>query len=256
MSLNFPNSPTEGDTWFDEGNLWTYTDGAWVIGSLESATTKIIDAIPDVTTESGWQLWGDTLIQWGTGVSGAGAGGAVQVFPIPFKVGTVPAVSCQSRDISTANGPRAAQLVSGSTTEAQFAARGVGSSGGTYSLLYTWIAVGEAPDADKLPKEVATSLGNYEVFVDPTGVSSYRIIGDMLECWGTTAAAGTQQVVSFGKTFNTNPTFTATPDVNRRMTNTAVLSTTGATVNIYDDAGAAASSDIGWYAIGQWDGVS
>ena len=29
MAINFPNSPSEGDTWTHNGKIWTYNDGSW-----------------------------------------------------------------------------------------------------------------------------------------------------------------------------------------------------------------------------------
>ena len=43
MALDFPNSPNEGDTHTENGQTWTFTNGAWVVTDTEAPPTPPTD---------------------------------------------------------------------------------------------------------------------------------------------------------------------------------------------------------------------
>lgn len=75
-------------------------------------------------------------------------------------------------------------------------------------------------------------------FHDPTGVASWRIVGNALECWGGASAGG---VITFPKTFARPPT---------------VVTSGGVTVSDKTATSCTLSGAGDWHAIGQWDSVS
>ena len=94
---------------------------------------------------------------------------------------------------------------------------------------------------------------------DATGVSSWRIIGTTLECWGI-AAATNPISVTFGKVF-ANATYaynvSVSSSANAISLGTTNRTTTGMDINRWDSStNANVTNQISWHVIGEWDGVS
>ena len=85
MALNFPNSPTIGDTHTEEGQRWEWNGTAWIInrGPITAAReVTILDVsggLPVFTTptafstdpvpEGFWDVYVDVIIPWGYGAT-------------------------------------------------------------------------------------------------------------------------------------------------------------------------------------------
>lgn len=249
MSLNFPSSPTEGDTHYDEGNLWTYSGGAWVVGSGESAITRIAES----NLASQYQVWGDMLIQWGSTTSQTPTRNIT--FPIQFQeephVTVTPEYSGSGSSISAQPDRIRAQ-------DFRFYVVNLLTDNAIGGEAVHWMAVGEAPDALKKPKEVATSIGNYEAFHDPTGTASYRIVGDTLECWGNVTTNGSGAAsITLPKTYTGVPSATLIANSGALTLSQATgLTTTQLDVYTADANNLGTARPVSWHTIGQWDGVS
>lgn len=219
--------------------------------------------IVEADTTSGWQVWGDTLVQWGVADTTASPGQFGVVFPQQFKDTVIPAVTLSA--LSNVNVTRTAHLRS--VEYFQFVCATL-ADGATAGMSVRWVAIGEAPDALKKPKTVQT-IGGAELqeYHDPTGVASWRIVGNTLECWGTTEFTFGVSAVSFPKTFARRPAFTATVsglagDIAADVQYVVMSETpnvSGATLRQrYRDNNQVVLSEVpcDWHAIGEWDGVS
>lgn len=65
MALNFPNSPTEGEVHTDEGIIWVYTGGRWII----RAEAVLDSEFHDPANVASWRIIGNTLECWGQGAN-------------------------------------------------------------------------------------------------------------------------------------------------------------------------------------------
>ena len=142
--VDFPNAPIEGDTHTEEGQTWTYIDGAWIVGLNLANLLEIVESgLPG----ENWQVWGDTLIQWGN------VNGSVTVITLP-----VPYANDQYTAVATAQSASGdgtgyfAQCHTYSTTE--FTIRVKNQAGNTVSQTTRWLTIGEAPDDLKKPKGI------------------------------------------------------------------------------------------------------
>lgn len=125
--------------------------------AMSPATTRavlddlgVLTPLDIVKGASGWQVVGDVLIQWGSVVTAANP--TVLTFPREFK--TPPRMSATVGNTLDCN----ATAFPTSTTQA--AIRSFVQSGAfTAGLNVDWIAIGEALDADKMPKTVGTASG-------------------------------------------------------------------------------------------------
>jgi len=103
------------------------------------------------------------------------------------------------------------------------------------------------------------TVENVEASHDPAGVSSWRIIGDSLECWGrVTTNAGGNAAISFPKTFAQNPAIVLTPDGTSAFyltASTTSLTTTSSNIACSNN-GSLGAYTVRYHAIGEWDGVS
>lgn len=197
--------------------------------------------IAEADIAEGWQIWGDVLIQWGIGNTAAD-GNLTVTFNQPFK--TAPYVTASSTaELGAASGD-VVNVTNHSPTVCIIRSRRV-SNGGTVTTLVTqvrWVAVGEAPDALKKPKTVQTIGGtDLQEYYDPTGVASWRIVGNTLEVWGAISAG----LVTFPKGFAAIPRVTVggAADAARSGATTAQVTLAG-------------TGSIDYHAIGEWDGVA
>lgn len=106
---------------------------------------------------AGWQIWGDTLLQWGSATTPTtpNIGRQFVAFLQPFK--GAPAVTVTAHSAAS-NEAVVAEVEAGSLVETGFAVTTEKLSGGAPArgpATVTWIAVGEAPDAVKKPKSVS-----------------------------------------------------------------------------------------------------
>ena len=65
MAINFPNSPSEGDTWTHNGKTWTYSDGSWRVsggsgGGGGGAQSSITDGTKSVSFNNSNEVVMDT----------------------------------------------------------------------------------------------------------------------------------------------------------------------------------------------------
>lgn len=250
--LDFPNNPSEGDIHVEKGQSWTFNQGAWVVGQGEGTSQVIAE------DGANYQVVGDILIQWG--VNDTVSGLAPVAFPIAFA--DIPTVTVTPEQ---GTGDATASVSNIAADRCDVFTRNTG--GGAIDVNFQWMAVGEAPDALKKPKTIATGgagAGTGTSFHDPNGESSWRIIGDTLECWGTAPAGGSWRTLVFPKTFARPPALTigghsANPTSNVRIgvVQSGSVTTTGANITTIDRATNNHSAyPIGWHAIGEWDGVS
>ena len=85
MALNFPATPEEGDLYTAEGVTYVWRTNRWVkVSDEELDPVEIVEA--DMTAK--WQVWGDTLVQWGFLVTNSGGNGSI-TFPKAFKAAPV-----------------------------------------------------------------------------------------------------------------------------------------------------------------------
>lgn len=145
--VDFPNNPSNGDVHTEEGTTWTYREppGAWAIG-IGSTTERTI--VTSGLPNEGWQIWGDVLIQWGVAPT-ASNGAAVINFLKAFK--TPPTVTAMSGADANWNIGVILAIETGLQLRA-YGAHTNAPSGADVPIQ--WIAVGEATDADKMPKTV------------------------------------------------------------------------------------------------------
>lgn len=246
--LDFPNSPNEGDTHTDGNQTWVFTNGAWVgAASIAGMVTEIVDA----DASAGWQVWGDALIQWGSGLFGTATN-----LPQPFAN-----VSYGVSVLRTASNADVYAAVVGDRTETAFTARARKYSDSSASTGgYMWLAVGEAPDNLKKPKEVVGGVGTLrDEYHDPTGVASWRIVGNTLEMWGRYNLGGSTGTINLPKSVKSQNT--ASYNIQPENSNPRFFTINNKQVNRFDffgwnDAGGASSSFFTWHVVGEWDGVS
>lgn len=264
MAVDFPNNPAVNELFFAEGTTWKWTGAAWAVVGSEGTPVEIVEA--DVS--QGWQVWGDTLIQWG--VATPVNGGVAVTFPKAFK--TVPKVTTAITGLTPgglpADGLYSVMAETPFVNSVTFRERYVNSTSGVVAdVPFSWIAIGEAPDALKKPKVVQTIGGaDVQEYLDPTGVGSWRLIGDNLEMWGTTAAGLSQGVLTFPKRFKpgTVPMFSCS--VAATTPQLKVVNFNGVEGGITDpykqlfvyvrDGAGSTTGQVSWHARGIWDGVS
>ena len=155
MALNFPNNPATGDQYTAEGVTYQFFENRWIIDTAtQNAPVEIVEA----DTSAGWQVWGDTLIQWG---SVSGAGERTITFAQPFE--GLPSVTIGQAAGSTGNiatsDQRIGMVLGGTITPTSFACWSAIPAGSVSGSSITWFAVGEAPDALKKPKEIGVAYG-------------------------------------------------------------------------------------------------
>jgi len=265
--VDFPNTPTEGDIWTEEGQTWVYRDGAWAVSAnaLDLTPVEIVEA----DAEAGWQVWGDVLIQWGL-ASNLVNGVQNVLFPKNFTGPQAPVVTATVGQISPdlpATQQYVAQVsvvnLNGFTLYQRVQDESTG-TGIVSNVPTNWVAIGEAPDDLKKPKTVQ-AVGGTELqeYHDPTNAKSWRIVGNTLECWGAGSSDGGTGFlqVTYPKTFVGNPITSAIcgGGSNGHFVHieNGTESENGATFRVRrasDDANA--SQGVRWRAIGEWDGVS
>jgi len=124
--------------------------------------------IVEADASAGWQVWGDTLIQWGKGTIVNTA--IATVFPQPFQTGTVPGVIAVSG--SNAAGGQANYTITvteASISNTLFQTTARQGTSNALNVDFIWIAVGEAPDALKKAKSVQAF--NVDPGGDPGGAA-------------------------------------------------------------------------------------
>ena len=155
MAMNFPNSPTDGQVHTEQGMtfVWNSTASTWVMLGGESEIADPATIIRSGLPTDGWQIWGDTLIQWGI-VTTSTSTGAVVTFPKAFK-NQPSVVALPASAIS--NDERSVHMFSLSKTQVDFVA--FNGANARIAVAVCWVAVGEALDDDKTPKIVQTVGG-------------------------------------------------------------------------------------------------
>lgn len=148
MSLNFPNNPAVGQAFIAEGVSFTWTGELWVPTSTVPAD---VDLIKSGLPGANWTVVGDTLIQWG--ITRVNAIPQNLTLPKAFKTPPVATGSTDnSTDVNVTVWPdRVDRLVLRMFTQTGAAA--------PVGLDVYWTAIGEALDADKMPKTVQTAGG-------------------------------------------------------------------------------------------------
>lgn len=250
-----------------------YSTVVWCIrGARASNGEGQTVTIVDDSTATGYQIVGDVLMQWGTTTPTNGR--ASVTFPIAFE--SMPVVTASAKIAGTTQNDNniTASAEDVTTTGFNTIHRYHNQNGDTSSSSQqaSWIAVGEAPDALKKPKDVLAGTGggdgsNTFEYHDPSNTSSWRLVGNTLECWGygTTDPNG-DMTVTFGKTFARAPVVQAMAAGNVasnviRSTMWHTPSTTGGVIEGRQISGTNGpvvfdGMSISWYAIGEWDGVS
>ena len=156
MGMNFPNSPADGQVHTEEGVtfVWNAAAATWIMLGGES---EIADPATIATSGSGpngnWQIMGDMLICFG-GTTGVTTGSKTVIFPKTFK--SAPSVT-MFPETGAVGTPRF--FTASSITETQFLFQGFSDAGAQSNAGGKWIAIGEALDADKMPKIVQTVGG-------------------------------------------------------------------------------------------------
>ena len=159
MAMNFPNSPTNGQTHTEQGMtfVWNSTASTWIMLGGESEIADPATIVKSGFPTESWQVVGDMLIC--TGFS-TGTGPLTVNFPRQFK--SAPKV------VATVDNA----TEQASTTAFSISTWGVTTAGFSYKVQFVntgsvnvsgaairWVAVGEALDADKMPKIVQTVGG-------------------------------------------------------------------------------------------------
>ena len=184
--VDFPGSPVDGQQHVENGQVWTYREppGAWSVGGGTGLVTELMDGI------GGGQAWcvvGDWLFQWGS--EGAVTAGPRTVnMPQAYK-DTSYRVICTPTDTGTpANTVAYVGWVNQRISSTQFSIspRTINASGpnANNSLNMMWLAMGEAPDSLKKPKEVLGGAGNTTSVKIVDEGSGYQIVGGKLIQWG------------------------------------------------------------------------
>ncbi len=166
MALNFPSTPVDGDVYEAEGAVYTWVaaENVWQKGNTSTSSVTIVEA----DAVAGWQVWGDTLIQWGRHI-GSDTSTAI-TFPHMFK--SDPKVTTGLNNGATESPTNTSFSVqTWGITTAQFFARAMYNNGtnvGVSGADVNWVAVGEATDDMKQPKNVFGG-GNGDEFVQKAG---------------------------------------------------------------------------------------
>ena len=225
---------------------------------VESSTTT--REIVSANVAEGYQIWGDTMIQWGT-YSTIGTGLTASVFPIAFE--TAPKVTLTPEAGAASVG---ASIGTASITTTQFTCASFNTGTGAFlTANVNWVAIGEAPDNLKLTKTVQTGTGDVAptTIVEANVVAGWQVMGDTLLCWGV----GTTGTGGYVETFPT-PFKTGTVPVVTANSTGAEASGTQTRAVICDLIGAAdftirhryvntpfgigsASQNVTWMAIGE-----
>lgn len=237
--------------------------GGGGVGDDNVITVDIVEA----NVVEGWQVWGDTLVQWG--VVAGGSGNITTTFHQPFKTAPIVLLAPEG---TTTSGAALSCFVTGPPTTTSFESRAryaYASQAGDILADRRWIAIGEAPDDLKKPKSVF-AVGDSEVqeYHDPTDITtltsngeytqSWQIIGKTMRVWGflqqvTTGAA--TYTFPLGKTFARPPTVvTAGSRDGTLSTDTSIQEANTTTTQI--SIRMSGSASIYYEAIGEWDGVS
>lgn len=188
MPLDFPTSPSDGDLHTDGSTTWQWraSPGLWTV-----VTSGVPTEIVEANTSLGWQVWGDTLIQWGwfNHVNGRKTVTFPQAFAAaPFVITSpYPGTALPAAHLYTTH-------VAGdtlSTTSFESICTFVFESSGTtiqqsaVALQTRWVAIGEAPASLKKPKSIQAAGGLYvQEYHDPTLAASWRVMGTTFEQWG------------------------------------------------------------------------
>lgn len=200
--LDFPDTPTDGQQHVEEGRVWTWKadPGVWFVGDAEGEIETIV--ANDVADPSAsWAVFGDTMVQWGFSTP-PGAVEQTVTFPVAFKN------SCRvaANNNSQSNGQfvQTYSLAAESFTCVTRQADGTITSGGV-----TWIAMGEAPDDLKQPKElIAGTPAPSSIKIVDEGRSSFgnhMIVGSQLIQWGVAPASNNNVDVTFPVEFGSVP---------------------------------------------------
>ena len=270
-----PVAPEAGDQWWSttqpigmfvwyvdsDGGQWVQTNGTTPVDTTEYLPVEIVEA--DAT--AGWQVMGDTLIQWGTiDLVATRTVTFQQAFKTPPNV--TASVSLPSGTASS-NG----QYVQGhEITATSCILRSYNGLNGleTNSRPASWIAIGEAPDALKKPKTVQ-AVGNSELlqYFDPSDVNSWELVGNKLTQWGrgTTDAAGNLVLVltkTYAGSFSASAIAQSYSGAPADAVYSATLTATdnnsmGVQARFVQGAGTpqvAGSTAVSWMAVGEWDG--
>lgn len=245
LMVDFPQSPVNGQQHVEGGQAWTYQDppGAWVVGEGKGTALEIVES------GAGWQVWGDVLVQWGTGDTVGGL--APVVFIQQFAATpTVTAAPDQNNGDAT--------ITVDNVAVDRFDAFTRNTGGGTTDVDFQWIAIGEAPDDLKKPKEIASAAGSDILVVDEG--SGYQIIGTKMIAWGITTSVGTANINwsdTFPVPFDSPPSLAVIPvnfgniipsiseDAGGSLTETGFAGRTQT-----PGGGSAAGRSVAWIAMG------
>lgn len=210
--LDFPDSPVDGQTHTEEGQIWRWNEaaGVWSVGNRPGASseTQIVDSL--ITGSTGWQVWGDLLIQFGA-VTGNATGPTPATFPTPFKDGIIPRVTLSANSTSPDNRHYSHRDV----THLGFDLYMKNSSAVWVSTQCHYIAVGEAPDDMKKPKSVLDTTGSAAagIFQIVDDGPQHVIIGNTLIQWGIGDVSGESGGINvvYPQPFKSEPRVVATP---------------------------------------------
>ena len=156
MAINFPNSPTDGQVYTEEGSSWTYRTAKqiWEKSAFGGAEVPITEST--IADSTGYCILGDVMFQWGT-TTGDVANGHVVTFAVAFSSGTIPTITTGQGVIGNTDSDRhypidiVTQSSTGFTTKiVQVTGTAVTSS----SSRLTWMAVGLAPTNLRKPETV------------------------------------------------------------------------------------------------------
>ena len=223
---------------------------------------------------AGWQVWGDLLIQWGRETTLSGGAVAVN-FAQAFKSSpSVTATVAITAPLSITD--QYVAMIDQFPTTTGFVLRqryqSEPGTGQATDLPVDWIAIGEAPDNLKKAKTVQTvgaaedapqngntygrkdgaweQLTEISEFHDATGVASWKVVGNTLECWGKAVGSTTNLTVNLPKTY-ANTTYainvtngTSDGDMGAQVINESSFTAVSQNSN----------ADRYWHTIGQWDG--
>lgn len=198
--LDFPDNPTDGQTHIEAGQVWRWDGaaGVWFVGGKSGAVTEITEGgivSPETQHNSYWFVIGDWLIQGGTDGTQSGTAAYAQVdFPVAFKSGTIPAVA---HTVKAGTSP-IYTVTTHTPTATYFRWRSYNASGTATGSYYAgWMAIGEAPDALKKPKEVIAGSSNAGAIQIVDDSPQHVVVGNTLIQWGTfgTDASGNGQII-------------------------------------------------------------
>ncbi|NKB39455.1 MAG: hypothetical protein GKR86_00085 [Ilumatobacter sp.] len=131
-------------------------NGVWVAfgGEVVINDPNIIDV------SKGYQVWGDLIIQWGSLEQTNGSGADTVTFPKAYKLGTTPTVAATAFSEVDNNIVRRTASPPVANRHLSFDVYSLNTAGSLVgNIFYSWISVGEADDADKLPSTVGGAGG-------------------------------------------------------------------------------------------------